>query len=248
MNWKNFLIIFIVVLLAGLIGYALFLYSGPSKRVSRESRQLKDDIEVRQASVPSMEEETGPPEEAVEPEKVTVASDSRPLEVIEEPSVESQIIQDTSQSPQASGVEDRDSNGVSETPIEALPQSTGEERPTVVIDEDGPATEDRAMIRRSAIALAVENREPKGVSESVSVSQGRVYCWVHVVNGRGEKITVRWIREGQQLHEIHLSVGSDSWRTWAYLTLRPGMIGPAQVDILNEADELLETLSFEITG
>jgi hypothetical protein len=57
---------------------------------------------------------------------------------------------------------------------------------------------------------------------------------------------MRWFINGKQLWDALLPVGSDSWRTWAYITLRPGMVGPGKVQILNEDDELLKTESFEI--
>ena len=117
----------------------------------------------------------------------------------------------------------------------------------VAATESAPARVDRALIRRSAIALGVQNREPIGISHRVSVRQERVYCWMHVIDGKGEKVTVRWIGKGRRVAEAHLPVGSNSWRTWAYVSLKPGMIGPAQVEILGENGEILKTLSFEIT-
>ena len=98
------------------------------------------------------------------------------------------------------------------------------------------------------IALRVKNREPVGLLERVSVRQQRVYCWMHVISGEGEKITVRWVSNGQQIAEAHLPVGSNSWRTWSYITLSPNMIGPAQANIFNEGGELLKSLPFEITA
>jgi hypothetical protein len=59
---------------------------------------------------------------------------------------------------------------------------------------------------------------------------------------------VRWIAKGREFWETHLVVGSNNWRTWAYVTLRPGLVGPARVDIVNADGELLHTESFEITG
>ncbi|NIM98458.1 MAG: DUF2914 domain-containing protein, partial [candidate division Zixibacteria bacterium] len=114
--------------------------------------------------------------------------------------------------------------------------------------EDDGVRGSRTVIRRSAIALAVENREPKDVRDRFSVGHGRVYWWAQVINGKGGKIVVRWVMKGEKLAETHLPVGSNSWRTWAYITLRPSMIGPVQIQILNEEGELLKTESFEIVA
>jgi hypothetical protein len=69
-----------------------------------------------------------------------------------------------------------------------------------------------------------------------------------VVNGEGRSITMRWFINGEELWETRLPVESDSWRTWANIRLRPGMVGPGRVEILNEEGELLETEYFEIAA
>jgi hypothetical protein len=140
-----------------------------------------------------------------------------------------------------------ESGGVSETPAVVSAHPSGEQIQAATVGEDTPARVDRPVIRRSAIALGVEKREPIGVTQRVSVSQQGVYCWMHVINGQGEKVTVRWMRKRNKITETHLPVGSNSWRTWAYVSLGPSMIGPAQVEIRDENGEILETLPFEIT-
>jgi hypothetical protein len=135
-----------------------------------------------------------------------------------------------------------------ETHAIARAQSTGEKSDTLAVRENGGPRGNPIRIKGLAIALGVENREPRVVSKRVSVDHGRVYCWIHVTNGKGKRIIVRWISKGKELWETRLSIGSNDWRTWAYITLRPGMIGPAQADILDEKGGLLHTTFFEITG
>jgi hypothetical protein len=140
-----------------------------------------------------------------------------------------------------------ESEGVSETPAVVSAHPSGEQIQAATVGEDTPARVDRPVIRRSAIALGVENREPIGVTQRVSVRQERAYCWMHVIDGQGGKVTVCWIGKGRRVAGVHLPVGSNSWRTWAYVFLKPSMIGPARVEILDESGKLLKTLSFEIT-
>jgi len=135
----------------------------------------------------------------------------------------------------------------SEPTAESGQESTEEEAPTIALVEEEQPEGNPTTIQRSAIALGVEGREPQGICESVSVQQGRVYCWLHVKDAEGRKVIIRWIANGEELWETQLSVGSGDWRTWAYITLRPSIVGPAQADILNEEGELLKTESFEIT-
>lgn len=49
MNWKNALIIALVVVLAGTIGYTLYFYSSPYKRLQRENQRLMEEFATRQA-------------------------------------------------------------------------------------------------------------------------------------------------------------------------------------------------------
>jgi len=145
-------------------------------------------------------------------------------------------------------LEGQESGEISRTEAEGFLPSSGKRIQATVIGKDRPPRVSRPAIRRSTIALGVEGREPVGMSKRVSVSQGRVYCWMHVINGKGEAIIVRWIGEkGKRIADVDLRVGSNSWRTWSYLSLRPSMIGSAQVEIRDENGEILETLSFEIT-
>lgn len=217
MNRKVFLISLLAVALVAFICSALYVRLRPHKRLSQGNRQVNDDIVARQTSVSKIDEEIEHSEEGLESETQTMASSSEPSPVIIEPGAESQTIEEKNIEPQVSVVEDTESKDVPETLSEALTQSPKEEKQAVSISEDAPARENRVMIQRSAISLAVENREPKGVCKRVSIHDGRVYCWVHVINGKGRKIIVRWIAKGQKIWETHLPVGSNNWRTWAYL-------------------------------
>jgi len=161
------------------------------------------------------------------------------------------VVTDESQPSPVSQVAESELREVLEEPVETSPQPSQQQMPepkipTAAVTESAPREVKRARIKRSAIALNVRNREPTGVSERVSVRQQRVYCWMQVVDGQGGKVIVRWISKGQKVGETHLRVGSKSWRTWSYITLRPGMVGLAEAQILDENGQLLETLSFEI--
>jgi chemotaxis protein MotB len=57
MNWKNVLIIALAVVLAGTIGYIMYLYSGPYKRLYRENQRLMEEFGARQAWKSKTEEE-----------------------------------------------------------------------------------------------------------------------------------------------------------------------------------------------
>ena len=58
MNWRKILTISAVIL-AGILVYTLYLYLGPYRKLSKENRQLKQEIEARIASESEMGEELG---------------------------------------------------------------------------------------------------------------------------------------------------------------------------------------------
>jgi len=93
----------------------------------------------------------------------------------------------------------------------------------------------------------VENREPKELVDRVSVGLQGVYCWARIINGQGQRITVRWVSKGRFVSKTELPVGSEDWCTWAHLVLRSDMIGPAWAGIFDEKGKLLQAIPFEIT-
>lgn len=270
MNRRNILIIVAVAFLIVTIGYVLRPHLGLHRRSSEENQQLEDEIMAGQASGSNMEAELGQPKEGLQPRNETLVSDplsqagfgledrsdiqkpressavAEPSRVIKEPGVESKTVQPEPQGLRPSGKEELESEGVGETRGELLSRSK-KQMQAVAVSENASAGTSHAVIRRSAIALGVQNREPVDISQRVSVSQQHVYCWMHVINDKGGKVTVRWIRKGHKTTETHLPVGSNSWRTWAYASLTPSMMGPARVEILDENGAILKTLSFEIT-
>lgn len=210
MHGKNILIALLAAFLAGIIITALYFYLGPYGRISEESQQLRGEIKIRRASESKIKEEISQLKATLQEMKAELAEKTRLVEDLEA---------------KLEGF----TKGISRRP-------SGQEMRTVAVTESGPGRGNHMVIRRAAIALRVETREPIGVSQRVSVRQHRVYCWMHIINGKGEKIA-----------KTELPVGSNSWRTWAYITLRPDMIGPAQAEILDENDKFLKTLPFEIT-
>ena len=260
MTRKNALMIWAGAFLV-VIGCALLFYLGPYRWLSEENRRGNADIAANHVSGPKTVARTRNPKEGAQQEKKRVAlyparkagddqgrksgiqkpddtfAPSQPSQVIKESGAESQTLRKESQRPARSRAEEPESREISKIAAIISPRPVGAQAARV----------DHPLIRRSAIALGVENREPTGVCQRVSVRQGRVYCWMHVIDSQGGEVTVRWIGKGRRIADVHLPVGSNSWRTWAYISLKPGMIGPAQVDILDENGELLKTLSFEIT-
>jgi hypothetical protein len=193
----------------------------------------------------SEEKKEQPPADSGSP--VSVADSTATEERTEEP-VEDDLESLAWVEPESDEIEE-------ENPAEEELESLGWVAPNSTVEATAVNSEGEELngdastrVEKSVIALSVENREPKGIIDQVSVAQGRVYCWIHVINGQGKKVVVRWITNGKELWETSLSIRSDNFRTWAYMTLRPGLAGPARVEIIGEEGQILKTESFEITG
>jgi len=270
---KLLILLVALIVVVGIVDYFLFRELGRDKGPPQEKEEVKQDVPADRIPESSRGEGTWLLEEEAERKTESVVSPPSNQEQLspelrsDEPSlfeesdtteVDSEIDTTASshsnqselpaepQTVEPSPIEDHDVGETPERSTEASLVLTREETAPVTIEEAEFEEAKRPVIQGSAIALAVEDREPRGISDRVSVRERRVYCWLHVVDGQGEKVTVRWVQNGHEMSEAHLSVGSNNWRTWSYITLTPDMIGPAQVEIL-EDDRLLKTLSFEIT-
>jgi len=241
--------------LAGIIVSTVYFYFDLYHGLSQERQQIKEELKARRASESQMKKDMSRLETALEETTAELARKARLVEDLqvkmEKFTALTPHIKPKKETVAAEANKPRDASQKAQSATQTLTETVRhpyrQEMAPGAASERARARAKRPVIRRSAIALQVKDREPVEVSESVSVPDQRVYCWMHVINGEGEKITVRWISKGQRIGEAHLPVGSNSWRTWSYITLRPSMIGPARAEILDENGNLLKTLSFEIT-
>jgi hypothetical protein len=218
---------------------------GKDERLAQAAVGIKDEDQTV-ASVPFEQMGVIPENESGRDNFLTVSTESKPLKPIEVSGTESETMGDPGEL-KSSGRAELGPAQDSKPPVEALAESK-EREVTTSAGEEARARVNRTEVHRSAIALTIENRKPQGVSDRVSIHQGKVYCWIHVKGGKGKDVIVRWVVKGEKLWETPLRVGSNDWRTWAYITLRPSMVGQARADILSDEGEVLKTESFEITG
>ena len=76
-------------------------------------------------------------------------------------------------------------------------------------------------IAEAKLGTDIVDREISGETTSFSLND-TAYLWMRVVDGEGETITVRWAN-GDQVYDVTLDIGSNSWRTWSSKVLHiPG--------------------------
>jgi hypothetical protein len=115
--------------------------------------------------------------------------------------------------------------------------------------EANPAEKEREQPRQRAgiaakvkAAKAVEEREPSEVSETFAVGD-TVFVWSRIDNGAGTTIRHVWKRDGNQVWERSMEIGSHSWRTWS----RSGVsAGAYTVEVVGEDDTVLGQVAFTV--
>lgn len=104
-------------------------------------------------------------------------------------------------------------------------------------------------INRVVLAKTLVGRRPEGEGTSFTVADGRVYCYVDANNAKGPDriISVVFKRGARVFSRAKLRVGKGrSWRTWAYLTLRSGLVGGWSCSVYNDQQKLLGAVEFQV--
>ncbi len=153
-------------------------------------------------------------------------------------------------SPRAAGVVDSVYRGqtVAHVPVTAPPPtssaaSSAFSAPPATSADPGIALEDMIVCRD----VERESRTPVDAGTAFSAKGGKVTCWVRVLNGQGRKIRHLWVLNGRTYAGVWLSIGSARWRTWGSKTITPGMVGPAEVSIEDDAGRKLGSAAITIT-
>lgn len=85
---------------------------------------------------------------------------------------------------------------------------------------------DGVGVARSAMAEAIEAREPAPVAEE-AVRGEDVFYFTEVTGADGRELLHRWRLNGEDPAKVRLAIGGDRWRTWSQLRgadTRPGQL------------------------
>jgi hypothetical protein len=106
---------------------------------------------------------------------------------------------------------------------------------------DGPSVPDYG------VGTGVENRALVGKADSFAEGT-KVYFLTRVVNGQaGDRVHHVWMREGNEVLSIGLSVGGSHWRTYSNKTLHPGSVGSWRVEVRDADGKVLASQDFTCT-
>ena len=100
-------------------------------------------------------------------------------------------------------------------------------------------------VARSAFTLAVVDREPTDEITTLSNDHGRIYYFTELDGMAGQKVSHRWLYNGQTMAELTFNVGGPRWRVWSSKSLLPNWTGEWSVAVINEQGQEVSRQSFE---
>ena len=97
-------------------------------------------------------------------------------------------------------------------------------------------------------AVAIQNREPIGISERFPPDIGKVYCWTKIYSDKvPTKIYHVWYYKGKEMARVELGITYSTFRTWSSKNILPEWVGSWKVVVEDENGNKLAEKSFEIT-
>lgn len=102
-------------------------------------------------------------------------------------------------------------------------------------------------ILRSQFTTMVTKLEPADHVSQISVSQGNIRYFSEVKDLEGEVLTHRWLKGGKTLLEKRMNIGSDQWRVWSSMRLKPEYEGLVSVLTLDKAGNVLHEERLTVT-
>lgn len=103
------------------------------------------------------------------------------------------------------------------------------------------------FVSRAAIALDIDEREPKDTATEFPSEVKRLYCFTEIKNGSGHEIQHRWYWKDEMITSVTLKVTSNRFRTQSAKTIVPNMTGDWRVAVVDSQDEsILKMMNFVI--
>lgn len=110
--------------------------------------------------------------------------------------------------------------------------------PGTTMAQDMPSVE-------AVLATDVVDMMPVGEAMEFPADVGQVFCWTRVTGASGTSIQHVWMHDDMEF-PVTLEVSGSPWRTWSSKTIPPEWAGEWTVEIRDAADNVLETLTFNV--
>lgn len=101
-------------------------------------------------------------------------------------------------------------------------------------------------VARAAFTLGIQDREPIDEVTWVDASTARVHFYTELRDLNGQRVTHRWLHEGQVMAEVGFDVAGERWRVWSNKRLLPIWTGAWTVEVLAEDGRSLGSWDLEV--
>ena len=124
-----------------------------------------------------------------------------------------------------------------------------EQAPPEQVPQEQMAAADSLDVVRAVIATGVQDREPVGIDTTFAPAVGTVYFSTVVEGDFGEaEVHHVWLREGEEIARVPLTVRGPRWRTWSSKTILPEWTGRWTVKVVGPGGTEHASVDFTITG
>ncbi|WP_076419776.1 DUF2914 domain-containing protein [Colwellia sp. UCD-KL20] len=103
-------------------------------------------------------------------------------------------------------------------------------------------------VYRAQLTSNIIDREPIDNIEHLSLQKhSKLYFFTEIHGKNNQKIYHRWIFKKKRLAEITLNIRNDQWRTYSSKNVDETMIGQWEVQVVDQDDNILKTVMFEVS-
>jgi hypothetical protein len=104
------------------------------------------------------------------------------------------------------------------------------------------------FVKRAQLTLAIVQREPIDSVLALSLAtQKQLFFFTQIFQKKDQVIYHRWMFNHKLMAQIKLNIGSNQWRTYSSKTFNRQMLGLWQVDVVDDNDQILKSVEFDVT-
>lgn len=117
--------------------------------------------------------------------------------------------------------------------------------PVAAQDPDSAGIE----VTRAVVATEIQDREPVGEARVFGADVGTVYFYTVLEGDFAEqRVEHVWVREGEEVGRVPLTVTGPRWRTWSAKAIPGDWTGSWTVSVVDAGGTELESVDFTVGG
>lgn len=121
--------------------------------------------------------------------------------------------------------------------------------PGVVAAFPGAADAQDVTVTSAVVATGVEGREPVDARDAFPANVGEVFFHTVLEGAFGERVVEHvWIRNGEEVGRVSLTVRGPRWRTWSSKTIPADWTGAWEARIVDSSGAVLASVPFRVGG